>query len=504
MSATPPGYLGADGRVGRGPSDALVASGYQLEIDDAPLLHRGLGIADLAHVAELREVGVLPHDDAVALSAALLDLLDTPVEQFPYDPVYGDAYNSRERVLSDRLGDIAGWLPTGRTRREAGRIAFRLALRRGLLELHAAVVAFATAVVDRADEHAATLWNDTTYLQPAQPSSFGHYLGGFAEQATRDLVRIATAHAWADRSPAGTGGVAGTSVPLDRDRLARRLGFAGPGPHARDAMWSVDGLTDALIAATQAVLTVDRLAEDFEIFASPQFGYVTLAGGSSRASVLLPQKRNPYALAVIRGGAGTLIGRATGIMATQRTPSARTDNWLYAYGEVVRSVELATRLVTLAADVIATVEIERDVLEASAGRHFSAAADLTERLVLDHAVDYRSAYRVVGRAVVRALDAGRDRLEAVDLTGAADDLDMALSGDVAPVVAALSDVRSLVTARTALGGSAPERVREHSATVRDAVAAGREWADAATVRASGAEDAVVAKARALVGNRNER
>lgn len=504
MNATPPGYLGADGRVGGGPSDALVDAGYRLEIDDAPLLHRGLGIADLAHVAELHQLGVLPRDGAVALTRALLDLLDTPAADVAYDPAFGDAYNSRERVLADSLGDTAGWLPTGRTRREAGRIAFRLALRSGLLDLHDAVVALGTALVEQAQEHAGTLWNDTTYLQPAQPSSFGHYLGGFAEQATRDLTRIAAAYRWADRSPAGSGGVAGTTIPLDRDRLARRLGFAAPGAHTRDAMWSVDGLTDTLVAATQAVVTADRLAEDLEIFASPQFGYVTLAGGSSRASVLLPQKRNPYALAVIRGGAGTLIGRTTGVMATQRTPSARTDNWLYAYGEVLRSVGLATRVVALAADVVATLEIDRQALTASAGRDFSGAADLAERLVLDHGLDYRSAYRIVGRAVVRAVADDRVRLRTDDLIGAADDLGLALDDQVAASVAILADVGALVAGRDALGGSAPVRVVEHCTAVRTSIAACRAWAGHARAASRRAEADVVAAARAFVAIATDR
>jgi argininosuccinate lyase len=497
VSGTPPGYLGAEGRVASGPSDALVDAGYQLEIDDAPLLHRGLGIADLAHVMELHEIGVLPTADAAALARVLLELLDMPADEFPYDPRYGDAYNSRERELTDRLGAVAGWLPTGRTRREAGRIAFRLALRSALLDLHEAVAAFGAALVERSTQHAATLWNDTTYLQPAQPSSFGHYLGAFAAQTTRDLTRVAAAYRWADRSPAGTGGVAGTRIPLDRRRLARRLGFAAAGPHSRDVMWAADGLTDAVVAATQAALTADRLAEDLEIFASPQFGYVTLAGASSRASVLLPQKRNPYALAVIRGGAGTLIGRTTGVMVTQRTPSARTDNWLYAYGDVLRSVELAVRLVILATDVVTTLTIERDALEASAGAHFSVATDLTEWLVLNHGLDYRSAYRIVGRAVVRALAAGRQQLTPGDVTGAAHELDLALPDDVTPTVTALVDIRSLLSARDCLGSAAPARVAEHCAAVSAMIADSQAWADNARLVARRAESRVVADARAL-------
>ena len=395
----PHGYLGADGRISSGPAPVLVEAGYVLELADAPLLHHGLGLADLAHVMELHEAGVVPPEQVAVLLSTLLEMLDIPVEEFPYDPMYGDAYNSRERELERRLGSVAGWLHSGRTRREAGRIAFRLALRARLLDLHEAVGAFLEAVATQSAAHADSVWADTTYLQPAQPSTFGHYLGGFGEEATRHLDRLEQAYRWADRSPAGVGGVGGSRVPMDRMRLARSLGFAAPGAHTRDAMWAVDGLADAVVAAAQAATTVDRMAEDFEIFASPSFGYVTLDASLCRASVLMPQKRNPYALAVIRAGAGTLIGRATGLLVTQRTPSARTDNWLHAYGEVVGALELARKVVTLGAEVARTLEVDRDALAAVAGQNFTGATDLAEELLLRHGLDYRSAYRVVGRAV---------------------------------------------------------------------------------------------------------
>ena len=419
MIEPPEGYLGLEGRVVSGPSPQLVEAGYRLEVDDARILHYGLCLADLAHILELVEAEVVPDHIAASLCREILDFLSTHPESFPYDPVYGDAYNSRERELERRLGAVAGWLPTGRTRREAGRLALRIALRDRLLDMHDAVVGFATALVGRATELADVPWNDTTYLQPAQPSSFGHYLAGFAEQATRDLDRIRRCHRWVNRAPAGSGGVGGTAIPIDRTRLSDRLGFEQPTAHIRDGMWSADAMIDCAVAAVQATLNADRLAEDLEIFASPQFGYVMLGGSSSRASVMLPQKRNPYALAVIRGGCGTLIGRATGLMTTQRTPSARTDNWLYAYGEVIGAVELASRLVRLAADVVATMQVDIETLTASAGDHFSTATDLAEHLVLEQGLDYRNAYRIVGIAVADAAEVGEERLGADHLDRAA-------------------------------------------------------------------------------------
>lgn len=488
MTAPPDGYLGAEALIRSGPAPELVDSGYRLETADAPLLHRGLTLADLAHLVTLVEAGIVPAEAATALAGSLLDLLDTAAEDFPYDPVYGDAYNSRERELERRLGSDAGWLHTGRTRREAGRIAFRLALRDRLLDLGDAVARFVDAAAGRAREHAATLWNDTTYLQPAQPSTFGHYLVAFAEEAARHLDRIEAAYRWADTSPAGVGGVGGTSIPLDRGRLADLLGFASVGAHARDAMWATDGLVDAVVAAAQAATTADRLAEDLEVLTAPQFGYVTLDASLCRASVQMPQKRNPYALAVVRGGASTLLGRVSGALASQRTPSARTDNWLHGYGETAGAVDLARRVVALAAAAVEGLHVDVARLEAGAGAHFSCATDLTDHLVRAAGLDYRSAYRMVGAAVAAATAAGRDHLLPADLaaTGLPDE----------EITSAL-DPRRAVEARTATGGSAPARVVERADTLAERAARAHAWSAGERRRTGDAEARLLAQARAL-------
>ncbi|MBA2552564.1 MAG: argininosuccinate lyase, partial [Geodermatophilaceae bacterium] len=398
----PEGYLGTHGRITDGPAPELVDAGYRLETADAPLLHRGLGLADLAHQVSLAEVGAVDPAVVRPLLLRLLELLDSDPADFPYDPVYGDAYNSRERELERSLGPVTGWLHLGRTRREAGRIAFRMALRSLLLDLHADVSDMAMTLAARTEEHAGAIWPDSTYLQPAQPSTFGHYLGQFGEQALRHLDRIEAAHATADICPGGSGGAGGSRIPLDRRRVAELLGFAQYGANTRDAMWSVDAPIDAVFAGVQAVLTVDQLAEDLEIFASPAFDYVELDAAMCRASVLMPQKRNPYALAVIRGGAGTLSGRLAGLVTTARTPSARTDNWLYTYGEVAGALVLAGRLVRLGTAVVRSLRVNADVLEAGARANFIGAADLAEDISLAHQLDYRTSYRIVGRAVAAA------------------------------------------------------------------------------------------------------
>lgn len=467
----PEGYLGARGRVDSGPAPELVEAGYRLETADAPLLHRGLTMADLAHQVALIEAGVVEPATVRPLLARLVELVDSDPADFPYDPVYGDAYNSREHELERTLGPVTGWLHLGRTRREAGRIAFRIALRDLLLDLHADVGALAAALADAQDQHADTLWADSTYLQPAQPSTFGHYLGQFGEQAVRHLGRLEAAFGHADVCPAGAGGAGGTRLPIDRDRIAALLGFGAVGANTRDAMWSTDALVDAVAAAVQAVLTVDALAEDLEIFASPAFDYLELDASLCRASVLMPQKRNPYALAVIRGGAGTLVGRLTGLLTTARTPSARTDNWLYAYGEVAGSLVLAGRLVRLGTAVVRGIRVNVDTLARGARAGFIGAADLAEDLAVAHRLDYRTAYDIVGRAVA----SGADRLGPEALSDAA----VMITGEPlavdAAVLARVEDPRALVEARSTPGAANSARVREHAAGIHGRVEDAGRW-----------------------------
>src|SRR4051812_5211449 len=221
MAEPPEGYLGAGARVRSAPAPELVAAGYELELADAPLLAGGLALADLAHVAAHPAI---PPEDAEALKTALLELLDTELE---LDPRYGDLVNLRERHLEQRVGNAAGWLNAGRPRREAGRIAFRIALRQRLLALQQAVLRFEDALIEQATRHRDALMPDYTYLQAAQPTTAGHWLLSHAYPVQRDAERIARDFAAANRSPAGAGGVNGSRFPLDRERLAALLGFDG-------------------------------------------------------------------------------------------------------------------------------------------------------------------------------------------------------------------------------------------------------------------------------------
>jgi len=262
-------------------------------------------------------------------------------------------------------------------------------------------------------------------------------------------------------------------------------------------MWQTDGLVTLLSTAAGLVSNLSKLAEDLEIWDSREFDFVDLAGPYTRASVLMPQKRNPYSLAIVRGAAGVLLGRLSGFLAVVKTPSARSDNLIFAYGEVPRALDLALRTTQLTGGVVRTLEVNAgrmaDVLESG----FAQATDLAEYVMQTCAIDYRTAYRVVGHAVRQASSAG---LRGVDIDGALLDASAAeITGRPLGLagrdLSAVLDPGQIVASRTTLGGAAPaEVIRMAKRAAADAArlaGQARLWGE--TYRA--AEEALVATAR---------
>jgi argininosuccinate lyase len=494
MTSREPGYLGLGGRLGSVAGEELVDAGFGLEMADASLLHDGFALADLAHVLALAELDVLGDDDVTLLLAALLQIAAVAPEDFPYDPAFGDPWNSRQRELEALAGPLAGWMTVGRPRREAARVALRIAIRWAVLDAHAALVALGDAYLSLAKRHRDTLMADFTYLQPAQPTSFGYLMVGHLQPVLRHLMRVENAYNSVNRSPAGAGGTTGSSLPLDRERLASRLGFYGVIPHSRDAMWSLDGFVDLLATLASIAVEAGQVAADLEIWASPAYGFVGLADEYCRVSALMPQKKNPYALAVIRHAGGSAAGALAGLLSVLRTPTARTDHFLSTAGDVHRALRTVTGAVRLLAGVLSTLEVDRDALARTAADPGLVLGDLADHLVGRGLGDRRTMHQALGRAARQAAEAGRH------LTP--DDLRDALGAggiEIPPeVLVLLDDPKALLVTRTVTGGwgRLPELL---SASSREL---GRRRRACTALRSAldGAEAALVAEARARGGS----
>ncbi len=481
------------------PAPELVQAGFAWEIADAPLLHHGLNLADIGHVLDLRARGLIPPEATAELLRVLLDAYHTSPEDFPYDAASGEVYNSRECHFVARIGDAAGWLHAGRPRREAARVALRLLLRSQTARLIDVGAEFASTSAEVAERHAETFMGDQTYLQQAQPSTFGHYLLAFVPPALRDGERFCAALEQINKSPGGAGCVNGSRLLQDRDTISRSLGFDGVITHTRDAMWQTDVFIDLLATSASMIANQAKLAEDLEIWSSQEFDYIELAGGFTRASVLMPQKRNPYSLSIIRGASGVIIGRLSGFLAVVKSPSARSDNLIFAYGEIPRALDFTTRVSALTTGVVRTMTVNTERMWSELLRGFAQATDLAEYVMVSAGVDYRSAYNIVGRAV-RA--ASRQGLCGVDIStamlenAATEVCGTSLGLDPEDLAKALHP-RHIVATRKAAGGAAPGEVRSMARDFAEHATRLRKRAHSEQRRYKDSERALIEQATAL-------
>lgn len=469
--------LGADSRLTRGPAATLAAAAFVDELRAAPYLAPWLGVADMAHVAMMARAGVVEPATAARLLRGLL-AIDEEQLALPLDPEVGDVYNNRDAFLRDRLGADAGFVHAGRPRREATTLAWQLACRERLVRVGSALAGAVDALIGVASEHRGTLMPDYTYLQAAQPTTLGHYLLGYVYPLLRDHARLVSAYAVVNRSPAGSGSVNGSRFAFDREWVAELLGFDSAIPHTRDAMWAPDMATEQLGALVTTMTNLDRLAEDTQIWSTAEFGFVELDDGHTRASVIMPHKKNPYALAWIRGRARFLLGRWVGVVGTFLTPSGQPDNRITAYVEIPAALDDTALCLELAADVFRHARFDSERMGAAAHEGYLYTSDLCDLLVERTGIDNRSAHRVVGYAVRECIAAGGGPLALADIARAAATLEV----ELAPIDEAELDRNRqpevLIALRQSTGGAAPEPMtRMLESVTTDVAAVAAHWND---------------------------
>lgn len=490
--------LEVGGRLAAAPAAELVAHAFAEELRHQRPLAEAIGLVDITYALGLIDAGIVARDIGRPLLAALLELQEQ-ASALPLDPACGDLYTNREAWLMRRT-PAAGWLGAGRARREATTAAFHLVVREQVLGLVRALVGAASTLVDLAGKHRNALVADYTYLQAGQPTTFGHYLLGFVYPVLRDIERAQAFYARVDCSPAGCGSTNGSRLAPDRQHVARLLGFDRLVPHARDAMWQADLPIEGMALVVAGLVNLDRLAEDMMVFATVEFGLVELGDGQARASKIMPQKKNPFALAYVRAAANQAIGLQAALAASGRTPSGQMDNRMLAYGELPRALALAAGAAEVLGAALGGMTLSAD----NAARTLSSfvlATDLAEVLVLEAGLDYRAAHRLVGH-LSRTLHTER-RLAASltpdDVTCAAEAALGRKVGISAEVLASALDPRAAIVSRTGAGGAAEVPMSAMIAECRKALEIGMAWQQAAGEHNERARVDLLATARRMIG-----
>lgn len=462
---------------------------------------REYALADLAHGVMLVEEAILSSERGARLLAGLLDILDRGLAEFPWDSQVGSYLPQAERYLAALVGeDVAGRLQTGRSRNDQSAAAERLWMRDLLLELTGDLLALERAIVTRADEHADTLMPGYTHLQHAQPSTFGHALMRHASVLERDLQRLEGAFARTNLSAQGGAAMAGTSWPVNRERVAALLGHDGLVVNSADAGgFARDHLEEGVACLALLMSDVGRLATDLFVWHSWEFGFVEVADALAGTSSIMPQKKNPHAFERVKALAGQAVGWLPAMMGSQRT--VLSTDLDYAFGDdILTSMgDACLGSLRLMTEGIATLIVHREVMATKAGAFWSTTSHLADELVRGFDLSFRDAHQIVGRFVRDAIAAGQtpDSVDAALLTRAAREAgrpEVSLDG---PAVRQALDAASFLRTRASVGSVNPIHVREHVAQLTGAIGEHERWHRQTGERVSRALDALIARAREL-------
>jgi argininosuccinate lyase len=461
MSGTNEGKLWG-GRFAGGPSPELEALSRSTHFDWRLVPYDLAG--SRAHANALHRAGLLTDDDhrvlldgLAALGRAYDEGLLVP------DPSDEDVHGALERLLIDRVGpDAGGRLRAGRSRNDQVATLFKAYLRDAGHAVGLRILDLVEALAVQARDHLDVVMPGRTHLQHAQPVLLAHHLLAHAWPLLRDVDRLRDWDARvAGDSPYGSGALAGTSLGLDPQAVARELGFTDSSANSIDGTAARDFVAEFAFVCAMTGIDVSRLAEELVMWATAEFGFVRLDDAWSTGSSIMPQKKNPDIAELARGKSGRLIGNLTGLLATLKGLPLAYNRDLQEDKEPVFDSN-DTLLVVLPAltGMVATVTFDAARMAALAPQGFSLATDVAEWLVRA-GVPFREAHELAGACVRRCEELG---CELTDLT---DDQLAEISPHLAPAVHEVLSVEGSVASRDGRGGTAPVRVREQLAEVTD-------------------------------------
>jgi argininosuccinate lyase len=447
------------GRFGQAPDPAAARFTASLAVD------RRLWAQDLAAseawTRALERAGLLTETELAEILRGLGEVRqELEAGTFPFRPELEDIHMNIERRLQEKVGAVGGKLHTGRSRNDQVAVDERLYLKDAIARIRRGLAEVQAALVDRAAEMLDAPMPGYTHLQRAQPILLAHHLLAYVFMLGRDRERLEACRSRADVLPLGSGALAGTAFPIDREALARDLGFREVSANSLDAVSDRDFLVEFLAAAAIVGMHGSRLAADLTLWATAEFGFVEFSDAFATGSSIMPQKKNPDVAELVRGRSGRLFGNLMALLTTMKgLPLAYNSDMQEDKAPFFDSVDTLEGMVAVLPPLLRSLAFDTRRMREAAAAGYSTATDLADYLVR-RGLPFRQAHEVVGRIVRHALDAGRG-LEELAL----DDLrrfSPLFEKDALDAVGLEASLR----ARAATGGTAPAAVREALARAR--------------------------------------
>ncbi|REL31527.1 argininosuccinate lyase [Thalassotalea euphylliae] len=413
-------------------------------------------VGSIAWAGALNQVGVLSDDEVARLESALLEL-KASVEENPKQILLSDAEDIHSWVevqLIEKTGDLGKKLHTGRSRNDQVATDLKLWCKETGGELLIALVNLQQALMNLAERESNTVLPGYTHLQRAQPVTFGHWCLAYVEMFDRDIGRLKDSLYRLDVSPLGSGALAGTAYPIDRDKLAQNLGFRAATLNSLDAVSDRDHVIELLSTASISMMHLSRFAEDLIFYNSGEAGFVEMSDLVSSGSSLMPQKKNPDACELIRGKAGRVFGSLTGMLTTMKALALAYNKDMQEDKEgLFDALDTWQECMEMATLVVEGLKVNSARTLAAAQQGYANATELADYLVSKD-IPFREAHHIVGEVVLAAIDKGVP-LEDLTLTQL-----QAFSDKIEQDVYQHLSIESTLDKREALGGTSRSQVQK--------------------------------------------
>jgi argininosuccinate lyase len=409
----------------------------------------------IAHARMLGKVGVLTPEEADAIIAGLHALReDIAAGRIAFDPKAEDIHSEIERLLTERIGAVAGKLHTARSRNDQVATDTRLHLREGIDTLCEQIRLLQKWLLQTARNHLHTILPGFTHLQHAQPVSLAHHLMAYFWMFQRDRERLTDCRKRVNLLPLGSAALAGTSFPLDREMVAQELGFDGLCENSLDAVSDRDFVVEFLSCAALVMTHLSRLAEELVLWSTPEFGFVELDDSVTTGSSIMPQKKNPDVAELIRGRMARAVADLTGALVMLKAlPLSYNRDLQEDKGFLFDALDTVLSSVSLMHLMLSRAQFRTERMRQAVRGDFSNATDLADYLVRK-GMPFRQAHEVVGRVVQYCLKQGV----------ALEDLDVAQLRTFSDLFGAdavqLLQPEAVMQARRSRGGTAPEAVHQ--------------------------------------------
>ena len=415
----------------------------------------------LAHAEMLAEQGIISRQDHADIQRGMAQIRsEIAAGQFEWLLDLEDVHLNIEKRLTELVGDAGKRLHTGRSRNDQVATDIRLYLRAAIDDIGALLRDFRLALLDLAEQHAETILPGFTHMQVAQPITFGHHILAYVEMFSRDAERMADCRKRVNRLPLGAAALAGTTFPIDRERVAQTLGFDDVCRNSLDAVSDRDFAIEFCAAAALVMTHISRMSEELVIWMSPRVGFIDIADRFCTGSSIMPQKKNPDVPELARGKTGRVNGHLIALLTLMKgQPLAYNKDNQEDKEPLFDTVDTVIDTLRIFADMARGITVKPEAMRAAALQGYATATDLADYLV-KKGLPFRDAHEAVARAVRACVDRGCDL----------SDLTLAEMHQFSPLIEqdifGVLTLEGSVAARDHVGGTAPKQVRAAIARIR--------------------------------------